>query len=112
MLQTLKPELKLYLFSQVTNQLVHALQQYVNISIVQGEEDRLWKVVEHEVKNLDCGQSALVYMKTKNKKKQVHGYLYKSFPCERPHCPNSDTFLIRPCHMVQFFLQLATQLYT
>jgi regulatory protein YycI of two-component signal transduction system YycFG len=55
----------------VTNQLVHTLQQYVSTSITQGEEDRLWQVVEHEVKRLHGGQSALTYMKTKNKKKQV-----------------------------------------
>lgn len=49
---------------------MHALRQYVNISIIQGEEDKLWSVVEQEVKNLDNGPSALTF-KTKNKKKQV-----------------------------------------
>ena len=59
-------------FSQVTNQLVHALQQYVSASIIQGEDDRLWQIVGHEVKSLDGGHAALAYMKMKNRKKQVN----------------------------------------
>ena len=62
---------KFYLFNQVTNQLVHALQQYVNASIIHGEADKLWQVVELEVKSLDACQSSIAYTKTKSKKKQV-----------------------------------------
>ena len=63
--------LEVPLLSQVTNQLVHALQQYVSASIIQGEEDRLWQIVEHEVKSLEGGHSTLAYMKIKTRKKQV-----------------------------------------
>ena len=43
----------------------------MNAVILTGEDDKLWQVVEQEVKSLDGNQSALAYMKTRNKKKQV-----------------------------------------
>ena len=55
----------------MTNQLVYALRQYVNAVILTGEDDKLWQIVEQEVKSLDGNQSALAYMKTRTKKKQV-----------------------------------------
>jgi hypothetical protein len=54
----------------------------MSTSITQVEEDRLWQVVEHEVKRLHGGQSALTNMKTKNKKKQV----YSNITCSVLQC--------------------------
>ena len=55
----------------MTNQLVYALRQYVNAVILTGEDDKLWLVIEQEVKSLDGNQSVLAHMKPRNKKKQV-----------------------------------------